>query len=91
MARSVAAVEGSLAVGDFDNALRDAITESRTQIQGMSPEARLGWLGQALTQLGMDTKCLSAARKLAETERQLSRHQHERQTLAMQRRAGTSH
>jgi len=34
----------------------------------------------------LDTKCLSAARKLAETEQQLARRLHERQTLAVQRR-----
>jgi hypothetical protein len=91
MARSVEAVEDLVGAeladqAAFEGQLREAITGSRTQIQSMSPASRLGWLGQALTELGLDTKRLAGARRLAETEQQLNRRLYERQALAVQRR-----
>ena len=64
--------------------LSAAITETRTQLHTLSPTARLGWLTKALDELGFDSRCLAGARKLTESERDLTRRQHVRQARAQQ-------
>lgn len=55
-------------------------------MKNFGPTAQLGWLSQALAELGLDAECLAGARKLAETGQQFHRRQYERQTLAWRRR-----
>lgn len=72
---------------DFTQQLKAAVDFSRTNTRIASPTARLGWLNQALTELGLDTGYLSPAQNLASRAAGMQRKVIEQQQLAAKSRS----
>jgi hypothetical protein len=91
MARTIEEVEkaGGIdlkAEADFDSQLNRAVQTSLTQLRNVGPTGRLGWLRQALTELGIPTDSLTRAQDAADVAANMSRRIYGRQAEAARRR-----
>src|SRR5262245_54436503 len=62
------------------------VSDDAEQIRMLSPIARLGWVHQQLTGLGLPTSCLRKADEVAHTESDLHRRHMEQCSAANRRR-----